>query len=177
MSIGNGKKVSEYKLLAIQADFEAGLATQTKIAAKHHIDRATLFRNAKKYGWEYGSCNTVATNLIKEKATERIVRDESNKLIDYTTTHLNHIKDLSQLSSVNKKDLHDIAKKGKTFKKIERKEVLTMSEVQKLIKISVETYDIIFKSQRLAMGLDKDKPEGDGNVNSLIVKRMVKLKI
>lgn len=159
MAVGNGKKVSQYKLLAIQADYEAGIATLVQIAAKHHIDRTTLFRNAKKHGWEYGKCNTDATSLIKEKATERIVRDETDKLIDYTTIHHKHIKDLSALSAVNKADLAKIAKGMRSFEKIDKTKVWNMINIQRYIESSVKTYDMIYKSQRLAMGLkDVDTP-------------------
>lgn len=143
----------------IKADFESGRLKKVDVSKKWRMSRETLNKMAREGSWLFQKNGQKLDVLIEKQATERIVEVETNKLIDYTTVHLKHIKDLSALSAVNKADLAKIAHDSRSFKKIDKNKVYNMINIQRYIESSVKTYDMIYKSQRLAMGIqDSDTP-------------------
>lgn len=170
----SGSKLSDKKLAAIQADYEAGIVSKSDIAKKHRINRYTLFRNAKRLHWEYGKSGEEVTRHITKKVTEKIVEQESLKLIDYTSKHLSELDGIRKISRLN---IRALAKEIKdTANNVSKKEADRIFTIQKVCKITSETLAIIYKDERLAMGLDNNDSGNSGDIENRIKNRMKKLK-
>ena len=175
-----GKTLTDKKLASIRADYEAGIESKSDIAKKHRINRYTLRRNAEKRRWEYGKSAPEVASRITKKATEKIVREESEKLVDYTRKHISEIGTLRTISRANAQSLIKAIKE--TGNNVSKEEADRIFTVQKVCKIMAETLSIIFRDERLAMGVDSknervdSKNENTEGLESRIMNRMNKIK-
>lgn len=168
--------ITSYKLAAIKADYEAGIDTKSNIAVKYKINRLSLARNAKKHGWEYGKSNANVTELISKNAAKRIVEEETNKLIDYTTRHLKYTRTLRTLSAVTTSEFSKYVKADKNYSKLKKQEADKLLVIQRTLEVSARTHDLIYKSERLAMGLDQGISGGTTDIDSKVQTRMERIK-
>jgi len=161
-------------LARIKADYEVGVTSKSIIASKHRINRTTLLRVAKREGWKYQKCIKNASKSITQNATKKIVELETNKLIDCTLRHLRETGNLRVLSDLAVKRISKAAKDTKN--NISKMEADTVLTIQRFIETNAKTLSIIYKDERLAMGLDNGIKSDDGDVEDRINKRMNKLK-
>lgn len=140
------------KLPKIKADFESGRFKKMDMSKKWGMSRQTLNNLEKKHGWKFGKNGQKLNAVISKKATERIIKEETAKLVGYTARHLKGIGNLRVLSELTAKSLADSLRETKN--KIPKAEADRIFAIQKCLKISSETLSIIYKDERLAMGLD-----------------------
>lgn len=171
----NGLQIPLEKIGAIQADYEAGIAPKGVIAIKHKINRKTLARKAQEYNWIYGRCRSDVANDVKVRAAEKIVADETNKLIDYTTKHLKHTRALRTLTAATTSEFAKYVKADKNYSKLKKQEADKLLVIQRTLEVSARTHDLIYKSERLAMGLDKGDVT-NSDIDSKVQQRMDRLK-
>lgn len=145
--------------IKMKADYESGKIKKLDMSTKWQISRQGLDNMAKKEGWIFGSKLTELDTIIEEQVTTQIINTEVNRLIESTAAHLKHIKNLNTLGAINTADLAKVAQRDKTLSKVKQTEANRLMAIQKFIKLSAETHDILYRSERLAIGIkDSDKP-------------------
>lgn len=165
--------LSTKKKSKIIADVRAGKLNRTKIAQKWSISRNTLSKIINDSGAIVGENAQKVSKKIEQKATRKIIENESRKLVDYTDKHLSELDTIRTISKYNAQALAKEIKETKN--NVSKAEAERIFAVQKVCKITTETLSMIYKDERLAMGLDQG---GNNNqdIEDRINKRMKKFK-
>ena len=159
------------KKAKIKVDFEAGKMTKTKLAQKWRITRATLRKFANEGGWVYGKNDQKISNKIEAGATKKLVERETLKLTDFTEKHVKNLENNEKLHQVISANLaKEMKDSGGKLSKADGDKFKSLFQA---FKLSTETLDLIFKSKRLAMGLDKGLAwvEQEPGVEALFITR------